>query len=457
MKSLSTRLTLWYALVVTLTVGAAFLVGRVFLEHYLVRGLDLLIEAEFEEIRARLDAQMDNVPESHVLDTILQHAEIDEALYFFQIHRPDGAVVFRSENLEGRQLPLIHGKPWITIDNEYFGRLRVGEFQHNGFDIHIAAGMESIEMLYASYARYSLYASLVVLVLSFGLGFLLSRLALNPIRKIQTSARGISASNFAMRIHVPDTKDEVARMAELLNDMLDRLESAYTQVRRFTAEASHEFRTPLSIIRLQTERMLENKEMPAAERESALAEQMEEVERLNKLIDDLLILAKTDSGVMPMHVKTVDLSSFAEDFAEDARLLASEAGITFSNRVDTTETWNFDPGWIRRVLLNLLSNAIRASSPGTTIQMSLRIKESTLYLLVEDEGPGIPQDQLDSVFERFQQLNSNGDDSGSGLGLAICKSIVQRHEGTIFAVNRPEGGLRVEIQLPRTVPEYKTD
>ena len=455
MKSLSIRLTFWYALVVTLTVGAAFLFGRLFLEDYLVRGLDLMIEAEFEEIRARLDEPPGFSAESPILDAVLKHAEIDEALYYFQIKHPGGKTLFRSANLGGKDLAVLHGLSRVTLDHEQLGRLRVGEFNQNGLDVHIAASMESIDMLFARYGRYSLYACLVVLVLSFGLGFILSRIALNPIRRIQSSAKGISASNFAQRIHVPDTGDEISRMAELLNDMLDRLESAYTQVRRFTAEASHEFRTPLSIIRLQTERMMGNIDMPHEERQAALAEQMEEVERLNRLIDDLLILAKADAGVIPMHPKLVDLRSFIEDFSEDARLLSEEAGIRFSFRVGNESTWVFGPSWMRQVLLNLLSNAIKASPAGTGISLGIRREGDRLHLFLDDEGPGIPEAQLELVFERFQQLDPAREGGGSGLGLAICKSIVQRHQGRIFAINRSSGGLRVEIELPVANPEHR--
>ncbi|MGA1205621.1 MAG: ATP-binding protein [Opitutales bacterium] len=452
MKTLSNRLTFWYTTVVMLTVGATLLFGRFFLEQYLVRGLDLMLEAEFEEIRARIDSPGDSAREAELLEAVFEHAEIDEDLYFFQVNRFGGEIVFRSENLLGRDLAVTHGKKAVTLEYPDLGRLRSAEFSHNGLDIHIASSMKNIDLLFASYNRYSLYACCAVLLFSIGLGFLLSRIALNPIRSIQLSANEISASNFWQRIHVPDTGDEVARMAELLNAMLDRLEAAYTQVRRFTAEASHEFRTPLSIIRLQTERMLADIDMPLAERSSALCEQMEEVERLNKLIDDLLILAKADAGIFPLSTDWVELPLFVADFSDDARLLAQEEGIIFESVLEDVDRWVFDPSWIRRVLFNLLTNSLKASHPGTTIKLSLVQRGETLLITMEDEGPGIPEEHLVCVFERFQQSATGQEGSGSGLGLAICRSVVQQHKGSITAENRLPRGLRMEIRLPDTAP-----
>lgn len=449
MRSISFRLTVWYTVIVTLTVVACLFSGRFLMERYLIRGLDLMVDAEYQEIRGRILAMGEAAAQADVIDAIRYHAELDTALYYFQVNHQHRDILFKSANLGPHVLPAsLHGSEPTTLDHPNLGLMRTKEYILGPLDVHIAVSLANVEILFQNYNRLSVYATLVVLVLSVGLGYFLSRLALNPVRAIQASARRITASNFDERIEVPNTRDEMARMAELLNEMLDRLQGAYQLVRRFTAEASHELRTPLSIIRLQTERLMRDESLSREERWEGLQDQLDSIERLNKLVDDLLFLAKADAGVMPVQFKTVLLREFVEDFAEDARLLAEDRGVVFSVSGSMEGTWVFDPVWIRHVLLNLLSNALKVSPSGSRIELELRIGEHALMLAVSDEGPGIPPDKVERIFERFHRLDTEQDACGSGLGLAICRSIVTRHGGTITARNRTPHGLRVEALLP---------
>lgn len=450
MKSITHRLTLWYALIVTFSIAAVLVFGRYYLESSLVKGVDLLNEVEFQEIKSRMDAANAGGNREALLQAIRAHAELDAALYVFQVGTSHENVIYRSANLGPHQLPKeVHGQARVTVTDEDLGPLRSSEFNYGGLDIHIASSLESAEALFGNYTRASIYACLLAFLVSLGVGHGLSRLAMRPVAAIQASARRITASNFKERIPIPNTQDEIARMAALLNEMLDRLEDSYQQVKRFTAEASHEFRTPLSIIRLQAERLLSNPDLPFADQEQALTEQMEEIERLNKMIDDLLLISKADAGVMTLDRKRVDLQDFLEEFRCDAELLAEEKGIRFSLEAGNVSEWTFDSSWIRQVLLNLLANAISASKAGTTITLSVEKAGAELAMRMLDEGGGIPEDQLVRIFNRFERLDKPGESKGNGLGLAICESIVHRHGGRIFARNRNDvAGLVVELRLP---------
>jgi signal transduction histidine kinase len=449
MRSISFRLTIWYAVVVTLTVAGSLLAGRFFMERYLIRGLDLMVDAEFEEVRGRIEATGEDPSREAIVEAIRHHAELDTALYYFQINHNHEEIIFRSANLGGHELPpSLHRSVPTTIEHPYLGLIRAKEYAIGDLDVHIAASLANVGLLFENYNRLSLYVGLVVLVLSVGLGYLLTRVALNPVRSIQASASRITASNFNERIDVPATKDEIARMAELLNEMLDRLQAAYQLVKRFTAEASHELRTPLSIIRLQAERLMRADGLSEADRIDCLQDQLDSIERLNKLVDDLLFLAKADAGVMQLNKKRVALRSFVEDFAEDARLLAEEQSVIFEVRGQLDFECSFDPVWIRHVLLNLLSNALKVSLSGNRLELEVLTDGKFLVLAMSDEGPGVPPEKLEQVFERFHRLESQNDSVGSGLGLAICKSIMARHGGSIVALNRSPHGLRVEATLP---------
>jgi two-component system heavy metal sensor histidine kinase CusS len=309
--------------------------------------------------------------------------------------------------------------------------------------------MNNADTVFNNYEQTSLYVGVGVFLFSLLLGFLLSRLAIRPIAAIQRSAQLVSASNFTERIPVPNTGDEVARMAILLNAMLDRLEAAYLQVKRFTAEASHEFRTPLSIIRLQTERLLGHPELTVDERGTSLVEQMEEVERLNKMIDDLLFLAKADAGVIPLSLQSVNIADYLTDFQADASLLANESSVVFSMQCTVSIDWRIDPGLIRQVLLNLLSNALEVSQAGDGVQLVVSLVGGMLSFKMKDQGAGLSESKIERMFNRFERLGASSDSKGNGLGLAICRSIVERDGGTIRAYNCQDStGLVVEVRLP---------
>ena len=449
MKSLTSRLTLWYALVTTLTVAALLLLGRFYLERSLVKGVDLLNAVEFEEIRSRM-AAAEAGGEAAILEAVRKHAELDAALYFFQLGREHGDLLFKSSNLGPYALPqAVHGQPNITVDDAELGRLRSAEFSFAGLDIHVASSLQNAEKLFDDYEQTSVIVCAGIFLFSLGFGFLLSRMAIHPIVAIQTKARRITASSFGERIPIPNTNDEIARMAEFLNEMLDRLEGSYEQVKRFTAEASHELRTPLSIIRLQAERLSQEGVVSEQDRQEAATEQLEEVGRLNKLIDDMLLLAKADAGVMQLNCQAVDLAEFIEDFRCDADLLAEDRGMSFKLSNEIQRSVHFDPVWMRHVLLNLLSNALNYSQPGDTLELVLQEEAGCPIFRMIDAGPGLPADKLETIFERFQRVDAEQNSGGNGLGLAICRSIVQRHGGRIRALNRSDrSGLIVEVRLP---------
>lgn len=455
MRTLTFRLTIWYACVVTLTVTAILLTGRFYLEAHLMKGMDFLNDAEFEEIHHRLKSEAVSDDPKAVAEAIRLHTEIDASLFFFQVYDRDGQVVFLSSNMAGHPLPAeVHGQDGISIEDDQLGHLRVGEYAYEGLDIHIASSLQNVDAIFTDAWKGILQIVVVVFLVSLLFGIFLSRIALNPIRNIQSIARRISAHNLNERIPVPPGGDELSELSTFLNEMFTRLEAAFQQISRFTADASHELRTPLSLIRLHSEKLIQNPDLPAEERMAALAEQMGEIDRLNKLIDDLLFIAKADAGVFKLSPKATRVHRFISDFAEDARLLCEERGIGFEVvEADTEIELPIDPVWMRHVLLNLLSNAMRHSPEGGTIRLySKPATENRWSLILEDEGPGVPEDMIERIFERFHRHSANdgnGESSGTGLGLAICQSIVARHNGRIHARNRPgHPGLQVHVELP---------
>jgi two-component system heavy metal sensor histidine kinase CusS len=237
--------------------------------------------------------------------------------------------------------------------------------------------------------------------------------------------------------------------------MFDRLEASFNQVRRFTADASHELKTPLSLMRLHVEKLLLDGELAAAQ-EEALHVQLEEIDRLDKIIEDLLFLSRAEARAIPLDLKLRSAAAFLDSFAPDARVLAEHAGLSCSIRHHGSSPVVFDSKWIRQVLLNLVKNSVAAAPAGTGITILSESSASLWRVVVEDEGPGVPLEQCERIFERFVRgpPGAKPDDRGTGLGLAICRSIIALHAGRIFAVQGGEGrGLQVIFEIPvRSAP-----
>jgi signal transduction histidine kinase len=290
----------------------------------------------------------------------------------------------------------------------------------------------------------------LIAALSIGFGMALRHSTLQPVRMIQAAARRISASNLGERIAVPAASGEMAALARLLNEMFDRLERSFNQAKRFTADVSHELMTPLSIIRLHTERLLNDPELPAQYYHS-VEEQLQETMHLAETLERLLMLAKADSSALPLKLESVSTVDFVGQFAEDAQLLAESRGLNVAVAQNDAGVATFDQGCMRQVLFNLLSNALRFSPPKGTITFNSKRADGEWIVEIWDEGQGVPPHRLGDIFERFVQITPRSDlGSGAGLGLAICKSILELHHGRISARNRTDRrGLVVAFSLPR--------
>lgn len=451
-RSFATRLALTYALLTTVTVAVVLVAGRVLIAHQVLHGLDLLNAAEFEELADRFPPPATHDLGETALHTLQDHTTIDASMYLFQVTAADGALLFRSTNLGTAALPAVAPGTNRTAEVHPLGAVRCGAFQHGAVTILVAAPLEQTNEFLAQQSWALLALGAVVALLSVGLGYAFSRVVLHPVRAIEQTATRIGAENLSERIPVPAGRDELAELARLLNRTFDRLEGAITQVRRFTAEASHELKTPLALARLHAEKLAR---APLGEDQAQQLQALViELQRLQKIIDDLLLLSRTDAGEMPLNRQPQNTATYITAFAEDAAALAEDRGLRFELAANETGTVTFDAAWLRRVLLNLLSNALKVSPAGGVIRLSSSIESGMWRLRLADEGPGVPAGDLERIFDRFVQLAGRpaSASDGAGLGLAIARSIVALHGGRIWAENRTDRcGLSVTIELPATI------
>jgi signal transduction histidine kinase len=454
MKSFTQRLTLRFAALVTTTTALVLGIGGWLLDREAHRGIEALHAVEFKELRA-LIGDSPALTADEIARRIGRDAESDAALYFLQVHSERGEVMFRSLNLGANVLPDLSGRDqhW-TFELPGIGPVHISEFNEGPWHVQVASPMAPMRRLMRDYMELAAILVAVVAAVSVGLGYGFSRLTLRPMRAIEQTARRIRGDTLGERIPVPPGQDELSALVRLLNQMFDRLEASFDQVRRFTADASHELKTPLALVRLNAEK-LRSRLTHDAEGLTTLEDLLEEISQLHQIIESLLFLSRAESGALAPKIRVVEVAAFVRDFAEDAGALAQDRGVTFKVGAMDPGELSVEPVLLRQLLLNLVSNALVVTPRGGTITLEVIESESGYRFELADEGPGLPDEQLERIFERFVRFEPPSGAQGPrghGLGLAICRTIARMHGGTIRAQNRTDRtGLKVVVELPRAV------
>lgn len=286
--------------------------------------------------------------------------------------------------------------------------------------------------------------------------YLLAGQALLPLRRVQRAAERIGGQNLTERVPVPQTGDEVESLATALNAMLGRLEGSFEAQRRFTSDASHELRTPVTAISGHASYLL-RRTNPTGQQQESLKIIQSESERLTNLIASLLQLARSDSGALTLQRGPVFSALLLSDIVRELAPLA-QAQHTALTSTGEDVTFEGDADRLKQVLINLVSNALKAGAQTVTLR-SERVG-AEVRLSVQDDGPGIPEDQLERLFDRFYRLEDSRsrDQGGAGLGLSIARGIVDAHGGRIWLDSEVGQGTTAHVQLPvGNVPELDLD
>src|SRR5947207_2897510 len=292
-------------------------------------------------------------------------------------------------------------------------------------------------------------------------GSWIARGALEPVDRIISEGREITdGRSLHRRLAEPMVKDELGRLAETLNQMMTRLERSFAALRRFTADASHELKTPLTVLRAGVERAITTPNL-SQDTLATLEETLQEIKRMTELVDALLTLARADEGIAPLHREPVDLRGIVEEVRETGELLAEESGVRMEVATPPEPiVVSVDATRIRQLILNLLTNAVKYTPAGGSVRMQLGSANGRVTLSVADTGIGIAPGDLPHIFDRFWRADSartrTSERPGAGLGLAICKWIAEAHGGRIDVVSRPGRGTTFTVTLPRELPAMKS-
>jgi signal transduction histidine kinase len=446
-RSFTFRITCRFAALVLATTAAVLVIGGFLLDRQNRKGIEMLHDVEFAELSALLGPPREFTA-TEVSARIRQDADSDAALFVMQIANARGEILFRSDNLGETLLPAAtSSEPHWTATLPNFGDVLISAYSSGPLRFSIGTLLHPSQRMMNDYMRMCIPLLLGVALVSIALGYAFSRATLRPLRAIEATANRIKADNLAERIPMPSGRDELGALTQLLNQMFDRLQRSFDQINRFAADASHEMKTPLALIRLHVER-LAGRLQHDPEGAAAISDIMEEIAGLHRVIDRLLFLAKTESGAISPAMRPVEMLSFIATFAEDAAVLAEDKRVRFVVGRNDGGIFPADAEMIRQLLLNLVANAVAVSTPGQTVRLDSHERDGAWHLVVTDEGPGIPPSEMGRLFTRFFHVSAGERRTGNGLGLTLCRSIAELHQGSIEVENRGErSGLRVTATL----------
>ncbi len=385
-----------------------------------------------------------------------------------------GQVIDRTANLDGYTLPLSetglrkcrNGEPKTEITSTENGRLLIYNQPvvregHVVGVVQLARSLVDYDQSLNTLKRLLMIVGSVVTVAAFGVGWVLAGAGLQPIHRITQTAQTIgSERDFNQRVDYAGPADEVGQLATTFNGMLTELEDAYRQVeqalqtqRRFVADASHELRTPLTTIRGNLELLRREPPISAADRVAVLSDVVEECERLIRLVNDLLVLARADAG-RPLQREPVWVKPLIEDVCRQTKILDPDKSIRCDDLENVAVAGNRDA--LKQVLLTLVDNALKYTPDGGTITIETAVEGGRVAIRVRDTGPGIKPNVLPHIFERFYQSDSARTGAGFGLGLAIAKTLVEAQDGSIQVESERGEGSTFTVKLAQAELERPT-
>jgi heavy metal sensor kinase len=458
MRSIRFRLTLLYSVIFAVT----FLLAGCYV-LFAVRDaasdtVDKDLHGRLAALKSYLARQKQHGEQAEFAEELDEQSALGPGRAWLQIADPHGHWLYRSPGItdDSTAPPSAAGLPprgrteTVIVKG---GPLRVLTAAVSENIAQIGTPMDEFEEMFQNLAWGLGLASPILLIIAASSGYWMSGRALKPVDGIAQTLRRITAQNLSQRLALRGTEDELDRLSGVVNQMLSRLESSFHLVTRFTADASHELRTPVGIVRTTAE-VIRSRRRPAEEHEAAWDQVVLQAERMSGLIDDLLVLARADAGRAEHNLEPIDLASAVASVAGEMRIIAEQQGLSFHVSTPPECPTLVDPEAIRRLLSALIDNAIKYTPTGGEITISMRNHESFNYPVaiidVRDTGIGIGPEDLPRVFDRFYRVSKDRSrkTGGSGLGLSIAQWLASLHGGEIIAESALGSGSTFRVILP---------
>lgn len=460
-KSIRVVLTLWYAVVLVLACLAFGASTYFYLEDFQRRTLAQTLSDEAGWISDMIklvrrvvgEKNSEQVVNEEIRDRLAERLTKTPRNYFVMVATASGETIYRSENLAGTLLPF-HSPAVgessvgrvISNDNVLY---HVASRNEGGMVIEVAFHDRLIQILLRNLLRVFALLLPAILFVAVAGGWLMSGVVLRPVRRISEAAREITAQRLDRRLPRREIPDEIGELIEMVNDMIARLEHSFEQISEFSMNVAHELKTPLTVLKGESDLALSREPIPE-ETQRLTSIYLEETIRMSRIVDDLLMLAKADRGLVEIRREHIVLSGLIADVHEDAVLLSSAKGLTvrLEDRQDISVMG--DPERLRQLLRILISNAVRYTDSGGTITISSAAIDSFARIEIRDTGIGIPGHAIERIFEKFYRVDQARTRSkgGSGLGLSIAKWIAEAHRGTITVESTIGKGSSFVVHLP---------
>jgi Signal transduction histidine kinase len=376
----------------------------------------------------------------------------------FRLVDKNGTFVLGDSSLIGLSIPpwplkehLPPRREYVTMNEHTYRSMWVPvDVRHSVvYDLQIAAPMTELETNLERLLFLFCVVAPVALLLTALAAFFITRIAFKPITSMVHTTRSITAAKLDSRLPVPQTKDEIRELAETLNEMMERIDAAFRTQRQFVADASHEIRTPLTIIRSELEFAERNRGNAEAEKSLHIA--LEELERLARLTDGLLLLTRLDLPGFSLKTRPVRVDELLIECVQNLKNATDQQGVIIELHIDNAVEVTADRDRLKSVVLNLLDNALHYSPKGGSIHLSLAIlSRNAVQIIVEDSGPGIAPNDLPHIFQRFYRADTERSrENGSGLGLAIAEQVIRLHNGKITVESTLGVGSKFVVELPK--------
>lgn len=447
------KLTAWYFLMMAIGMAALGWVALTAMK----RSIRITVD---EQLGDRLRVVREAVVQNAASDELLRHSfernsQLDTEETLLQVSDERGNSIYQSRWLTTHplpELPSAHGH----AANVRIGRtpLRVmsSSFVANGhtYTVLAAVAMDDFYSAVGRFRRVLLVFIPLLLAAASVAGYFMSRRAMAPVDQITTAARDINFHNLSARVPVPNSRDELHRLAQTFNAMLDRIEESLKRVTQFTADASHELRTPIALMRTRAELAL-RRNRSESEYQETIDRLHRELVRTSDLVERLMLLARADSGIDLLRRTRVNLTSIAREALAQLDPLLQTRRLDLDTRIEDKKVWaDGDQQLLKQLFVILLDNAIKYTSDSGKVSVALSANSDFAHFTVSDTGIGIEPADLENIFERFYRADKarSRESGGAGLGLAIGRWIAEAHGGRISARSTPGVGSEFSVSLP---------
>jgi len=494
-RSIRAKLSLWYTAIVSVTLLAFGIIAYFSTSASLVENLDLSLRNEVRWLRAIIEPKAKKIPRKahrkpqpppppkqaakggtktksaqdlkatdewsredsaaadQIWKQIYEHTLLNPKKQLIQVNDRYDDIIYKSLSL-GEDSLYYNDVPYysiklVTIRGPKGQEIRLAATQNEYVKIFVAYPIAELNEALQSLFSIFLVLVPIAVIISIAGGWFLAKKSLQPVDQITRTAHEITAQNLDRELPEPGVNDEIGRLASTFNEMIRRLKKSFDQIKQFTVDASHELRTPLTIMRGEVELAMRSKKTPDEYRR-ALASILDEILRVQSIIDNLLLLSKSDLGQAIVTFEPVRLDALLEELYEDSTLLAMPKHIHVELKRNDPVVVRGDKFRLRQLLLNLIDNAVKYTPESGTIRLRLEQSNGVANISVEDTGIGIPAEEIGNIFNRFYRVDKarSRELGGSGLGLAIAKWIVESHNGTITVQSEVNKGSTFTVTLP---------